>query len=642
MKATISLLPDHLINQMAAGEVIENPSSVIKELVENSLDAKSTKIEIEIKAGGMVLIRVSDDGLGMMEEDLKMSLVRHATSKISNIEDLLKISTMGFRGEALASIASISKIKIESSFLGESHIIYSEGGDKPTLQVGSRTKGTQVEVRSLFFNVPVRKKFQKSPGQMVAEITKTVMHLALANPKVGFIYISNEKRLIDTKPYEGSSLQEALEKRAQELLGGNIFRSMNFIDHKEGPLHLIGLLGDPSLTRTNKTGQYLFVNNRVTVSPLISDGVKQGYGTRINEKEHPVFVLHMFIDPSFMDINVHPQKRHIRFQDEMELKFYLQKAVSCSFMKKHGVFFDKELQFFPEETLSIKQDFSSQKRGIDYTQKFEQYRQDSLFSGFRSREDFSSMKESSSNNCKEKKRDISISILSFVDHYCFVEYVFCKQAGEDLREDRQDISNHETSMIDAAGTEEKKYSKGDFLKNGEGILIIDLKAATASLFFKQALDCLKQEEKKVDRQMLTIPLILDLMPEEMGSIENNLETFANLGFDLRIIGACSIAIDSYPSVFKGADIPAFISSLLEEVSLFKQDDSSDLFLEKRLAQKICKTAKSRNVNYSREEAKKIIESLFSLPHVFDPLGRNIVVRLERENIDRLFSSKGEV
>lgn len=329
---TIQRLSSLTINQIAAGEVIENPASVVKELVENSVDAKSSHIHIEILAGGFQLIKITDDGIGMSREDALLSIERHTTSKMILPEDLLSLSTMGFRGEALASIASISKLTLlTSQGLSDAVCIEVEGGEVVSATPAARVRGTSISVRSLFYNVPARKKFQKSAATSGAEITKIVTQLALAHPSLGFTLIQQGKTLFCTEPGAGQDLLCLIQHRAEELLSSEFVPSCKQLRFEEGPYSGWGLISEPTYSRHNRSGQHLFVNNRPVFCPAISYAMKEAYGTRISPDKHPLYVLHLAIEPSLIDVNVHPQKREIRLKDEGSVRGVIHNAVQASF-----------------------------------------------------------------------------------------------------------------------------------------------------------------------------------------------------------------------------------------------------------------------------------------------------------------------
>jgi len=324
----IHLLDETTINQIAAGEVIENPASVVKELVENALDSGAHSISVETNGGGRGLICISDDGCGMNSDDLILALERHATSKLTELDDLNSLITLGFRGEALPSIASVSKLLIHTADAGEGRVLHAEGGRILRVQPKPRRQGTTVEVKSLFFNVPVRKKFQKSVGWDRAEIHKVLTKMALCYQAVAFSWISDgEEQFV--LPADAN-----LSERIHVLLGESFSQSMLPVEHREERLHLSGFSSRASYHRPNRTGQYLFINGRPVISPFVSRKILEGYGTRLSTHRYPLFVLHLTLPPSLIDVNVHPQKKEIRLCDERRLESFLLEAVEKCFIPK--------------------------------------------------------------------------------------------------------------------------------------------------------------------------------------------------------------------------------------------------------------------------------------------------------------------
>ncbi len=308
---SIRVLSDETINKIAAGEVVENPASVVKELVENAIDAKATSITIEIKGGGFFLIRVTDDGVGMSRDDLLLCLERHATSKIRSAEDLSEIHSMGFRGEALASIAAVSKVRILSC-MEEGRVggeLSCFGGRLGKLQDAARTRGTTIEVSSLFYNVPARKKFQKTPAASKAEILKILTKIALAHPECTFKCYSDEKEVL-------TSHQGTLEETCIAVLGVGFLKGSSPVSFEKNRCVLKGHVGSPLEGRKNRLGQYLIVNGRAVICPEITRSIYEAYGTRLGSQEHPIFALHLNLPPEWIDVNVHPQKREIRLREQ--------------------------------------------------------------------------------------------------------------------------------------------------------------------------------------------------------------------------------------------------------------------------------------------------------------------------------------
>ena len=307
----IHRLDERVANQIAAGEVVERPASIVKELIENSLDAHAENILIQVEAGALRRIRVSDDGYGIEPDDMRLSVQRHATSKISSADDLVAVSTMGFRGEALASIAAVSKLEIVSRTEGSDSgwCLRVEGGTEVALDPVAGTRGTHVEVSDLFYNTPVRRKFLKRSRTEMGHVSDCVRILAVANPHCGFT-LMNDGRVVEKMDVEDSAFD-----RVARVLGTGFSDQCIEIDLQREDLRLLGWVGLPTLTRSSANRQYFFVNGRHVNDRLIAHGVKQGYRDVMFHGRHPVFVLNLTMNPRDVDVNVHPTKSDVRFRD---------------------------------------------------------------------------------------------------------------------------------------------------------------------------------------------------------------------------------------------------------------------------------------------------------------------------------------
>ncbi len=325
MQRKIKRLSEETINQIAAGEVVENPAFAIKELVENAIDAHASSIRVETQGGGFERICIIDDGCGMEEEDLLLCCERHTTSKIESGWDLSALRTMGFRGEALSSIAAISRISITSATgEGKGLRIALEGGQILHKEIAPRQRGTTIEVRDLFYNVPARKKFQKSALASTAEITRTMMEMALAHPRIGCTLIQGGQEIFSVLPSLSTPMSEALQLRIKDLLGSSFLEASLPCASSS----LWGFIENPSCTGKMRASSYLFVNARPVHAPSILDAIRYAYGTRLDKGRMPRFVLHLEIEPAHLDVNVHPQKREVRFHKEEELMDHVQTAIA--------------------------------------------------------------------------------------------------------------------------------------------------------------------------------------------------------------------------------------------------------------------------------------------------------------------------
>jgi len=321
----IRLLPDNLVNQIAAGEVVERPASVVKELVENALDAGATRVAVEIERGGAALIRVRDDGTGMPAEELSLALERHATSKIATLDDLAAVQSLGFRGEALPSIASVSRFRLVSAPSGgEAAEIEVADGRRAAPRPAAHPRGTTVEVRDLFYSVPARRKFLRSESTEYQHIQRTLTRLALSRFDAGFTLTHNRREVFSLP---AAADRAAREERVARLLGPEFMRHAVHLEHESGGLRLSGWLGLPTYARAQPDQQYLFVNRRMVRDRLLGNAVRLGYQDVLYGGRHAAYVLYIELDPASVDVNAHPQKLELRFRDGRHLHDFVFRSV---------------------------------------------------------------------------------------------------------------------------------------------------------------------------------------------------------------------------------------------------------------------------------------------------------------------------
>ena len=330
--AKISVLPENIINQIAAGEVVENPSSIVKELMENSIDAGASKIDIIINKGGHELIHIIDNGCGMSKNDLRLAFSRHATSKLSAVEDLLKISTLGFRGEALPSIASVSRLEIKSSINDQSgNILEIEAGDIKNDEKVACNKGTEIKVKNLFYNTPARKKFLKTPSQELRRITKIVKRFVLSNPDISFRYQSDDKIVYDLM---GTSLDKRIIQTFGSKYGSDILR----VENSNESYVVNGYVGSLNLLQRRRGGQYLFLNGRYIEDEGISKSIRNCYDSIIERGEFPFYILNINLPTDTFDINVHPTKIEARFDKKLDIINFINRSIKIKLRELFKVF----------------------------------------------------------------------------------------------------------------------------------------------------------------------------------------------------------------------------------------------------------------------------------------------------------------
>lgn len=363
MGSQISLLSETVINQIAAGEVVENPASAVKELIENAIDAGSTQIDIEIEEGGLERIQIEDNGSGMDRIDAVLCLKRYATSKLQTVDDLFELRTMGFRGEALAAIASVSRLLLKTATDKEATCIIAEAGAVQSIEPCARGRGTTLEIRSLFYNVPARREFQKSASANTAQVVRTVETLALAHPEINFSLTSQGKVLLRTDATDWVG-------RIKEILGEDLLSQGIEIASFTPPFRLFGYLAPALHAKKTRLSQYFFLNRRALFSPLISRAVKEGYGTRLSEGLYPTFVLYLEAPPTDFDINVHPQKKEVRFKNEKQIFALIQNAVHQALMGPLPVAGEPMLlaedlpSFSPQVTWNFRSDLPSHESAL--------------------------------------------------------------------------------------------------------------------------------------------------------------------------------------------------------------------------------------------------------------------------------------
>lgn len=322
----IRILPNELIDQIAAGEVIERPASVIKELVENSLDAGARRIEVDVERGGVGLMRVRDDGCGISAAELPIAICRHATSKIAALDDLAAITTLGFRGEALPSIGSVSRLRVIShpTQADRAAEIGVDGGTVTPVKPAAHPPGTTVEVRDLFFNIPARRKFVRSPPTETGHVARLLERLALSRPDVSFRLRSGERVLLDAPV---PTREPAGEERVAQVLGNELIPSLIPVDHASGPVQLTGWIGLPTASRAQPDQQFWFVNGRSVRDKLLTSAVRLGYRDVLYHGRHATYVLHLSLAPQLVDVNAHPAKLEVRFRDGHQIHEFIFRAI---------------------------------------------------------------------------------------------------------------------------------------------------------------------------------------------------------------------------------------------------------------------------------------------------------------------------
>lgn len=632
MASKIRVLNDHTINKIAAGEVIENPASVVKELVENSIDAGAKDICVEIKGGGRQLIRISDDGCGMNADDAILCLERHATSKIRDVEDIHTIMTMGFRGEAIPSIASISKFTLltcpqpenkakssESSVSGTMVIV--DGGKVISCSPAARSPGTTVEVKSLFFNVPVRKKFLKSPAIDANEILKTLSLIALGYPDIKFQLMSDGKQLLMAPLSREDSFVDRLKARIEVVLGQDFVQNTVHINREGEGMHLQGFVGYPSYTRHNRTGQYLFINNRGVFSPLVAYAVKEGYGTALPSGRHPVFVLHLSLCGSLVDVNVHPQKREVRLRQEQVLKDLIIKGIeqalqhtSCRFtipsLPEISPVFAETFQARETPNLSPDPDWVFQPKPFTSTT--------STLSTTDRPTPFVSSPPITSHTHSQPPEQLTQASLSL---------------PKSTTPPRVMATIPRYILLDGSSNHEF-ISKGNASGNS-GLFLVDQKAAHSRIIFEKLQQ--NEEGQHIPQQSLLIPITIEVSSFDADILREAIPSLNKMGIQIQEFGSETFLVDAVPQMFCNSDIKGLITDILNDLRDTHGDQPLENEKNKRIALAASRTAVSHDRRLSIDEAQALINQLTACRHPYQcPQGKPILLQLSHEELSKQF------
>ncbi len=591
MASKIRVLSDLTINQIAAGEVIENPASVVKELVENAIDAGATRLTIEVFSGGFQSIKVSDNGSGMTPDDAVLSLERHATSKIASAEDLFSLATMGFRGEALASIAAVSKMTLTTATESATAItIEVEGGKITQVRPAARLRGTTIEVRSLFYNVPARKKFQKSVAMSNAEITKAMTQLALAYPEVGIELIQQNRTIFSFTAENETDFFILLKKRVDVLLNREFLSASRHLEFEKEEYKGKGLISNPSHSRHNRSGQYLFVNRRPVVCPAVSYALQDAYGTRLTPGRHPVYVLHLSIPSSLVDVNVHPQKKEIRLREENALKAALHAAVHASFSCD---FEGMESNDSPLSGFSMPASFpDGSMYACEETEPL----------GLKEEEPLSKEPEFS--------LSMGLNIVGFYGNYLLVD---ARSAPSFLFQNQK--------------------------QSPSGILWFDLPAVAARLQYDALVKSLDGSSQS---QGLLVPATLSFSRAEAQLLTAHEKDLQKLGLQMRLIGDSVFLIESIPPFLEEGEIHKILEELIDALHGLERNKSREQERLRKLAACISRKIRMRKKNYHLTEARLMVEKLMrSEDPEYCPQGGTTLFFISEEHIEDYFKANSK-
>lgn len=611
--ACINLLDDNTINKIAAGEVVEKPAAVIKELVENSIDAGSNAITIEIKNGGLDMMRITDNGRGIASEDIKLAFERHATSKIKNIEDLSSLSSLGFRGEALASIAAVSKMecitKTEDSFTGIRYEM--EGGiEKKCEEVGC-PDGTTFVVRDIFYNTPARRKFLKTAATEGSYISELVSKIALSHPEISFRFIMNGQLKLNTSG--NNNLRDVIYR----IYGKDITDNVIKVDNSVNNINITGYIGKPIVSRGNRGLISCFVNGRYIKSPILFRAIEEGYNGYMMQHKFPFAVFMIDIDPATMDVNVHPSKQEIRFSDSDIVYSTLCRAVKEAL--KNGIYVEETR--VPDVPVSFS---SNVTKAVRPSEIFKEPVRSSEALEVISKVEKTEKREKGPEPFEVKRRDMVSDSLD--------EYVAPAKPVQQSLFEHNNMQNEQSKDYRIAGC---VFSTYWIVEYHDEMYIMDQHAAHEKVLYEQL--CSKIKIGAIASQTLMPPVILTLTPAEAGVINEHADDLAKMGFTVEEFGGNEYKISSVP-----ADLPGIASKnvLMDWISMLVEDSSlksSETVFMERLATMACKAAVKGGRHISETEACSLVKQLFELENPFHcPHGRPTMIKMTRYELEKKF------
>ncbi len=598
-------LPDQLISQIAAGEVIERPSAVVKELLENALDAGATQITIRLEAGGVKRISITDNGCGIPPEQMPLSLARHATSKIASLTDLENVNTLGFRGEALASIASVSQLTLTSRSEAQAHAWQISGHASDKVAPASGAQGTAIDVQDLYFNTPARRKFLKTEPTEFGHCAEVVRRIALARPDVRFTLNHNGKTV---DHWQESSLAQ----RSAQILGDEFAQARLPLDEAAGPLTLQGFVGLPTAARSRADSQYFYVNGRFVRDKLLTHAVRSAYQDVLHGDRFPSYVLRLDLDPSLVDVNVHPSKIEVRFRDSRAVHQFVFHAVSRALARTSATAQGTAPAPMPAASGAMPW-IQNQPRQASFGVAQNTFRYGEMF------------------------RDAGSSAAGSAPE-TYPSYPSSLSALSGL-------STTGAATSTTADTDAEEFPLGFALaqlhgvfvlaQNRAGLVLVDMHAAHERILYEQFKQALQSES--VQLQPLLIPVTLIADPVEIGTVEENGEVLAALGFDMAVLSPTTLAVRAIPALLANSDAQALARDILRDV---REYGGSHVLTERRnelLGTLACHTAVRANRQLSIPEMNALLRQMEATDRADQcNHGRPTWVQLALSDLDKLF------
>jgi DNA mismatch repair protein MutL len=601
----IRLLSETVASQVAAGEVVERPASVIKELVENSLDAGARNIDVAIRRGGISLVRVIDDGCGMDRDDALLSLERHATSKIRSAADLQAVATLGFRGEALPSIASVSRFRLttrESGAIAGTEIIVN-GGKIDVVRDGGEAPGTQVEVRSLFYNLPARRKFLRSENTESRNIEHQIHLQAIGHPEIGFSLMRDDRILFQLPA------TATLGDRIRDLYGVELLQRLVEVNGAASPkIGISGFIGQAGLSRQTRSQQLVFVNGRAIESSLITGAVREGYHTALMKGQYPVTFLFVELDPAAVDVNVHPAKREVRFRDPNGVREAVVRCIQQTLEHARANWqekFSAPIRPEPAATVSAK-----------------------------AVPDLSLRSEVTAPEATHRELPHLGAVAGVADPGRAPERRFDSGVAPALQP-QQRVTKPAQQQFEIIGVLSKLYV---LMENANGLVLVDQHAAHERVLFEELRR--RMEQQGVPTQKLLLPQTFDVPPRDADWIEQNLSVLQRMGIGIESFGPDTFKIDSLPSFLDVSDAAQFMRKVIDDLKSAGSSASPMRLGEEMIATSVCRHAVKAHDPLGYPEVEKLIRDLLDcdLPYCC-PHGRPTMIQISLAELEKKFGRK---
>ena len=618
--AQIKILSEEIASKIAAGEVIQRPESVIKESIENSIDASAKSIEVEVKDAGKSFIRVTDDGTGMSEEDALLAFAQHATSKIETYSDLENIVTLGFRGEALYSIAAVSQVELKTKTEEEDAAVYLriDGGKQMEVSKTAHGTGTSVIVKNLFYNTPARRNFMKANPTEFRHIYQTVSRYAIAFPEIEFTLLSQKVGSSVDNEVVLRAKSNTIRGRLDEIFGDRFTDSLVAFEEEYDHLKISGFLGKPEYTKRTRGEQFLFLNKRYVISKAVNHAAFSAYENLIDKGDFPFFAIFIDIPPNEVDVNVHPSKLEVKFRDERSIYGAIRSATHGALVKSDLI---PELAIAGESGKLVSRTTTGSSR-LNVDRRF----------GMRARGGFVPVMFTSSPTLSKRQLIEDDGITDPVDPLFALKF---PQSGTEAGNKKNaEIDNEQADTFGGAGSIiYQLHNKYIISQISTGLLVVDQHAAHERIIYERTLK--RFDEHGQNTQQLLFPLSLNLAPPDLSVAQEILSDLNQMGFGIKLFGGSTIVLDGVPVDLKPGRENSILTEILEE---YKRDNDLRLTPRERLCKTFaCKAAVKAGDFLTTEEMESLLDQLFKaeVPYVC-PHGRPVLVKIPLLELDKKF------